>query len=91
MPAWCALCQIEVDVPTYLIGSRDGMNSFRVCESHVPEKYKAEHNEYHADRVLRQMIFEDGQLVEIEWPVENPPPPDDPPEPKPQGVATKHK
>jgi hypothetical protein len=88
---WCAICRAEQEPPFYTVASRDGMTGFYICPSHVPDEALAENNEYHADHVLRQYILEDGHLVPVEWPVEQAPPPDDPPEPKPQGVATKHR
>lgn len=88
---WCAICRAEKEPPFYTVGSRDGMTGFAICDFHVPYEHQAENNEYHADRTLRQFVLEDGHLVPVEYPIEQLPLPDDPPEPKPQGVATKHR
>jgi len=85
---YCAICKEERETDSHVVGSRDGLQSFRVCNEHIPEQHLADNNPNHHDGTLRELIFENDKLVEIELPEPNAEPA---PQPKFQGLLDQRK
>lgn len=62
---FCAICKADRECDSHVVGSRDGLQSFRVCSSHVPEEHRSDVNPNHADGTLRDLVFENDQLVAV--------------------------